>query len=375
MELNITHLGDAEVITNSLPDKSLNCIVTSVPYYRLRDYKVKGQIGLENTPTQYIRKLVKVFRAAKAKLRDDGTLWINIGDTYYGGRTQPGGGGHNGKAMRSGTPPKKPKVKGMVPKNLIGIPWKLAFALQADGWILRQDIIWHKSNAMPESVVDRCTKAHEYIFLFSKKKKYYFDQESIMQDVTLATIARMSQDQDNQRGSDRAIGKENGPMKSVASWKGSSFTTGRTGEMAEEGRRLRSSGNKRRKNGSERDCPEGSGSNVCSSVPWEGFKANKRSVWTVATAKTSGDHYATFPEELIVDCIKAGCPVDGVVYDPFHGSGITGIVCTKLGRNYVAAELSPRFIHEENKLRYRELGMFAFNYKPAENGQSETGLQ
>jgi DNA modification methylase len=272
--------------------------VTSPPYFGLRDYGHEGQIGLEQTPEEYIAAMVEVFRCVKDVLADDGTLWLNIGDSYAGsgkgrnadGSHQDGGKQGTNKGTIVGTLVKTeaPECK---PKDLIGIPWMLAFALRADGWYLRQDIIWHKPNPMPESVRDRCTKAHEYIFLLSKSEKYFFDSEAMKEPVAASTAARLSQDIDNQCGSDRVPGKTNGPMKAV----GNSETR------------------------------------------------NRRSVWTVTTKPYKGAHFATFPPDLITPCILAGAPAGGVVLDPFMGSGTTAQVSIQHGRQYLGCELNPEY--------------------------------
>ena len=277
--------------------------VTSPPYFGLRDYGVDGQIGLEPTPDEYIAAMVEVFRCVRDVLADDGTLWLNIGDSYATGtkadRQQsknPGVGANRPEAQNSvgriGNPP------GCKTKDLIGIPWMLAFALRADGWYLRQDIIWHKPNPMPESVRDRCTKAHEYIFLLSKSQKYYFDSEAIKEPVADSTVQRLSQPTlSQQRGSDRVPGKSNGNMKAV----------GRAD-----------------------------------------FR-NRRSVWTVATRPYKGAHFATFPPALIEPCILAGSRSGDIVLDPFMGSGTTAQVAVDLGRRYIGCELNPEYqkLHEE----------------------------
>jgi DNA modification methylase len=315
-----------------LSDKSVNCCVTSPPYFGLRDYGTSNQIGLEDSPEEFVKSLVSVFRELKRVLMDDGTLWLNLGDSYA-----------------------NDKLKGFKQKDLIGIPWRVAFALQEDGWYLRQDIIWNKPNPMPESVTDRCTKSHEYIFLLSKSKKYYYDYQFIMQKVALATIGRISQNLDSQHGSERVPGKTNGNMKAVASWKGSGFENGKTAAAINNGRK---SGNKYPKTAKERGCSDNTGSNVCGSVPWEGLKANKKSVWTVSTKPFKEAHFATFPEYLIVDCIKAGCPIDGIVLDPFMGAFTTALVSRKLGRNYIGFETNPDYIKIGEKRLEKELGLF-----------------
>jgi DNA modification methylase len=319
---------------NQLPDQCIQCVVTSPPYYGLRDYGMEDQIGLEDTPEEYIEKMVRVFQEVRRVLKDDGTLWLNIGDSYARNGGTKGGGNRKMMYMeaqrRMTTAPANLKEK-----DLIGIPWMLAFALRADGWYLRQDIIWSKPNPMPESVTDRCTKSHEYIFLLSKSQKYFYNHEAIKTPVVDSSIDRLKQSNiDNQNGSDRVPGKVNGNMKAV------------------------SSGNKHRKVGSERGCPEDSGSNVCASVPWEGVMANKRSVWTVTTKPFKEAHFATFPEDLIVDCIKAGSKEEDLILNPFMGAGTTAIVARKLNRNYVGFELNPTYVEICERRLYNELGMF-----------------
>lgn len=309
---------------NCLPDKLAHTCITSPPYYGLRDYGVDGQIGLENTPEEYIENLVCVFREIKRVLRDDGTLWLNIGDGYAG--SGKGSAYYPESALNA----KQGTNKGMLgsaktknvgfgkckPKDLIGIPWMLAFALRADGWYLRQDIIWSKSNAMPESVKDRCTKAHEYIFLLSKSPKYYFDAEAIAEPVAESTIKRLSQDIDSQKGS-ALPGKTNGNMKAAAPrYGGKKYTA--TPDVFN-----------RTKSG-----------NCYDYKPMR----NKRSVWNVSTAKFKGAHFATFPEKLIKPCVLAGCPAGGVVLDPFFGSGTTGVVAKKLNRGFVGIEINGDYV-------------------------------
>ena len=311
--------GDCREVLKTLPDNSINMCVTSPPYYGLRNYKTavwsggdptcehiekvaahggeradrdqagntfyyKGtcqkcgatsedhQIGLEETPEEYIAQFVEVFREVRRTLRDDGTLWVNIGDSYYNYRSGTAfvkqSVAKTNQDLPTHSPSRNNKLEGLKSKDLIGIPWMLAFALRADGWYLRQDIIWHKPNPMPESVKDRCTKAHEYIFLLSKSKNYYFDHEAIREP----TVA------DN--------------------------------DMRQ-----------------------------------------KRSVWTVNTKPYREAHFATFPTELITPCIQAGCPKDGMVLDPFGGSGTTGYVADKLGRNATLIELNPQYIEiAENRI-------------------------
>ena len=289
--------GDCLEVLKSLPDGIINTCITSPPYFGLRDYGVDGQIGLEETPDQYVAKLVEVFREVRRVLRDDGTLWLNLGDSYASVHT----GGHKSAKSTVGAnkvgiqeirqTKAKPNSYGLKEKDIIGIPWRVAFALQADGWYLRQDIIWHKPNPMPESVTDRCTKAHEYIFLLSKSARYFFDAD--------------------------AIKEPNSPTSQM----GGRFTGNKKSEQTGNGH---------------------SGLKVQDNT-WNG--RNRRSVWTVTTKPFKEAHFATFPEDLIKPCILAGCPENGVVYDPFMGAGTTAYVSKKLGRHFLGSELNPEYIN------------------------------
>lgn len=313
-----------------LADKSVNCVVTSPPYWGLRDYGVSGQIGLEGTPEQYTESMVQVFREVKRVLRDDGTLWLNLGDSYAGGSGCHAGGSDkqnsNGGATNSFIPTKT--GDGLKQKDLIGIPWRVAFALQADGWYLRSDIIWAKPNPMPESVTDRPTKAHEYIFLLSKSARYYYDAEAIKEPCKKSSMDRLGQDVDSQAGSTRANGgqKTNGAMKAVV-FGGNKKNGGRTYSGKEWNPTMAGGaiGIEDRKH-----------------APYPG--ANKRTVWTVSTYSYSGAHFATYPPALIEPCILAGCPVGGIVLDPFFGSGTTGEVATLHNRRFIGLELNPKYI-------------------------------
>lgn len=321
--LNRVHFGDCLETLRRMPSGIVNTCITSPPYFGLRDYGHPGQIGLESSPEEFIAKLVEVFREVRRVLRDDGTCWVNIGDSYCHTavvRWAPG---------RDNT---KPKVK-----DLIGVPWMLAFALRADGWYLRQEIIWNKPNPMPESVTDRCTKAHESLFLLAKSTSYYCDMEAIREPVAPATVERLSQDLDSQQGSLRVPGKTNGPMKAVGKLsRRDSFD--RSGNAVSEhvlpGQAY--SQHRARDHDPEPD----------------GFR-NKRSVWTIATKPYSGAHFATFPEDLIEPCILAGAPAGGVVLDPFMGSGTTAAVATRLGRQWIGCELNPDY---ESLQRERLIG-------------------
>lgn len=320
MNINVIYNSGCLSGLKNIPDNSIDCCVTSPPYYNLRDYGHEDQIGLEKTPEEYIQKLVDVFREVKRVMKNDGTLWINIGDSYNGsgkaGNNPNYWGKHTafGKLANKSTFGYPVKVTSCKPKDLIGIPWMLAFALRADGWYLRQDIIWSKPNPMPESVTDRCTKSHEYIFLLSKSRKYYFDSESIQQTASQSVKRR--------------IGKvENVGHKA--------FETANT--LSESNPMLRKSTTR------EYQYVD---------------KANKRSVWSVPTSACKDAHFAVFPPTLIVDCIKAGCPENGVVLDPFMGSGTTAIVSRKLNRNYIGFELNKDYVRLAENRIVKELGIF-----------------
>lgn len=298
--INKCHFGDCLETLQRMPDGIVNTCVTSPPYFGLRDYGHAGQIGLEPTPDEFIAKLVAVFREVRRVLKNDGCAWINMGDSYGQG------------------------------KQLLGIPWRLAFALQDDGWILRQEIIWAKPNPMPESVTDRCTKSHESIFLLAKSEKYYFDNGAIKEPAAPAAIARWSQDLEGQIGSERVPGKTNGNMKAVG---------GKGGKNAFRGQGHQRGGDNGPAN------REGRGMSEVGA----GDTRNKRSVWTVATTPYSGAHFATFPIRLIEPCILAGAPACGVVLDPFFGSGTTGQVAQNLGRKFIGCELNPAYKALQNE--------------------------
>jgi len=288
--------------------------VTSPPYFGLRDYGHPGQLGLEATPAEFVAAMVEVFGLVRELLSDDGVLWLNLGDSYSSG----------GRATRDTDD--KLSARGMDirpadgarPKNLLGIPWRVALALQEDGWNLRQDIIWHKPNPMPESVTDRCTKAHEYLFLLSKNERYYFDARAIAQPIAESSKERLAQPNlPNQAGSDRVPGKTNGNMKAV----GPRFGGNKYGDDDRE--------ESRTKSGNEYTGGDG--------------LANRRSVWTVPTVPYSGAHFATFPPALIEPCILAGSRSGDTVLDCFFGSGTTGEVAGNLGRNWIGCELNPDY--------------------------------
>lgn len=321
------YIGDCLSQLKELEDCSINCCVTSPPYYALRDYGNDLQIGLEETPEQYINKLVEVFNEVKRVLKDDGTLWLNIGDTYANNsHSNHNFDYENGRGSNNNNIVKTNIFNGDIKqKDLIGIPWMLAFALRANGWYLRQDIIWHKPNPMPESVKDRCTKSHEYIFLLSKSPSYYFDMESIREVATYQE--NRPSGVERERIFNYNSKRNNNPEaylidddKRYGTHKGIKF--GGNKYSLEEMKNFRTYSGKEYVN--------------------TGFR-QKRDVWSVAPSRYKGAHFATFPEELITPCILAGCPIDGVVLDPFSGSGTTGVACVHQDRKYIGIELNEEY--------------------------------
>lgn len=325
-------IGDCLQLLRELPDQSVHCCVTSPPYFGLRDYGVEGQIGLEETPAEFVARLVEVFREVHRVLRIDGTCWVNMGDSYasVAGGYAPSGSKGKHDTVSSATRGavlhgrRRNPPNGLKHKDLMGIPWRLAFALQEDGWYLRQDIIWRKPNPMPESVTDRCTKAHEYLFLLSKSRKYYFDQEAIAEPLAPTSIERLAQENwEKQQGSDRVPGKTNGAMKAVGGSRRNSFARETKYSAGDHGQK-----------GQHRpDRPDVDYSD----------KRNKRSVWDVPTGGFKGAHFATFPPDLIRPCILAGSPRNGLVLDPFGGAATTALVAMQEGRRAILTELNPEY--------------------------------
>lgn len=291
------HVGDNRAVLPTLPDQSIHCIVTSPPYWGLRDYGHDGQIGLEQTPEQYVAEMVAVFRECRRVLRDDGTLWLNLGDSYATG-SKGNEGGSDKQRSNVGSSFEAPLLEhGLKTKDLVGIPWRVAFALQADGWYLRSDIIWAKPNPMPESVTDRPTKSHEYLFLLAKSPTYYFDADAVREDAIHAG---------------RVV-------------KASDPATAKNGQKGQYGATAAGF--------TQHDTVVGTGRNI-------------RTVWTIAIQPYPGAHFATFPPKLVEPCIKAGCPEGGVVLDPFGGSGTTAMVAQSLSRKAVLIELNPSYIDQ-----------------------------
>ncbi len=302
MRKEMIYTGNCLDILPTLDAESVQCCVTSPPYWGLRDYGVDGQLGLEKTPEEYVAKMVEVFREVRRVLKKGGTCWINLGDSYASSppgnkdnKTTDTDGVYNRRLDRQlghgedkGKIWHKPKDMGLKPKDLVGIPWRVAFALQADGWYLRQDIIWNKPNPMPESVTDRCTKAHEYIFLLTKSARYYYDAEAVKEENITGP-----------RGREKFNGESAVDTK-LRGW-GSHCGTYETGR-------------------------------------------NRRSVWTITTKPFKEAHFATFPPEIPEICIKAGSRAGDTILDPFAGAGTTGLVAEKLGRKFVGIELNPEYV-------------------------------
>lgn len=311
--------GDALTVLRTLTDKSCRCCVTSPPYFNLRDYGVPGQIGLEPTMQEYIARLVEVFAEVKRVLTDDGTLWVNIADSYgqnfrWGNKEKAS----NKQMSNRGTVAfmDKSKKMNLPAKNLMGIPWRLAFALQDSGWILRQDIIWSKSNCMPESVRDRCTKSHEYIFLFAKRQRYYFNSEAILEPAVGFNNEPIA-------GSVGAFGQAQSRRRKGNSktFRGGKYTAQNTFDNSRELSR-----------NSHGNCENNTG------------KRRMRSVWNMATtASGSVTHYAKFPNELAERCILCGTAEGDIVLDPFVGSGTTCRVANRYGRQYIGIDLNPAY--------------------------------
>lgn len=354
--LNRCHFGDCrDTMRRMVADGvRVQCIVTSPPYWGLRDYGVDGQIGLEPTLPEFLAQLVEVFDLCRQLLADDGTLWLNMGDSYAsnaGGYDATGSrGATSNPSISAGTMAavvknrRRVPATGLKPKDLIGQPWRLAFALQDAGWWLRQDIIWSKPNPMPESVRDRCTKSHEYLFLMTRSERYYFDQDAVLEPASPNTLARLAQDVANQTGSTRANGggKTNGNMKAVG--RGSSGVGFGHGYDANPKPRSRRDSFKREDSKREQAIP---GQSVGTHRPeraeseWDVSRRNRRSVWTIPTQAYSGAHFATFPEALVEPCVLAGTRPGDIVFDPFFGTGTTGRVALRLGRQFIGCELNP----------------------------------
>ena len=300
MEFDTIFCGDALDVLRTLPDDSVHCCITSPPYYALRDYGMDGQIGREDTPAQYVARLTDVFSEVRRVLRPNGTLWLNIADTYCGTSSKgdhldpKNPSGRNGQRVSLAQ-----RVENVKAKDMLGIPWMLAFALRDHGWYLRSDIIWQKANPMPESCKDRPSRCYEHIFLLAKSRKYYFNAEAIAEPVAESTPMRMR----------RKFGKNK-------------YSAGIPGQAHQHLNDYRPNGY------AEEDIP---------------LLRNKRDVWQINSVPYKGAHFAAYPPKLVETCLLAGCPPDGIVLDPFLGSGTTAAVAKQMGRHYIGIELNPDY--------------------------------
>lgn len=348
LETNIIHNMNCLEGLKMLPDDSIDCCVTSPPYFGLRNYGHDEQIGMEGTPEQFVEKLVQVFHEVKRVLKPEGTLWLNLGDSYngYPANVKRGGelSGKNQHARQFKESGYGLAVKNLKPKDLIGIPWMVAFALRADGWYLRQDIIWAKKNCMPESVTDRCTKSHEYIFMLTKSQKYFYDQEAIKEPAIYDVDGTGTQAR-KARQKDEAKSLPTAERAGIRQFKDASKMNGKHKSEKQRGHSRRHDGFNDRWD------------NMTKEEQCTGMR-NKRDVWTISPAQFPEAHFATFPEEIPAICIKAGCPKEGIVLDPFMGAGTTALVANKLDRNYIGFELNKDYISIATKRLHSELGMF-----------------
>ncbi len=322
------HQGDCIDEMDWIPNRSVQCCVTSPPYFGLRDYGHDGQIGLEDSPDAYVKKMVDVFREVHRTLRDDGVLWLNLGDSYSSNGTtrwpnssDAYGNGYGKAGAWKGGEHIRPKGGGLAPKQLIGIPWRVAFALQADGWYLRQDIIWHKPNPMPESVTDRCTKAHEYLFMLTKSARYYFDNEAIKEPAKVYSGRAATFDRSGNAVSAHVIQGQSAAQHRKR--------TAKPGKNEASGKATYDGFNDRWNKSTEDETPSA---------------RNRRSVWTIATRPYKGAHFATYPTALIEPCVLSGSRPGDLVLDPFGGSGTTAEVALKNGRRAVLCELNPDYV-------------------------------
>lgn len=348
--------GDALMTLRQLPSGIAHCCVTSPPYWNQRDYGVPGQIGLEATIEEYVARMVEIFAEVKRVLRPDATLWLNLGDAYandgkWGGSTS----GKHAQGLHGETSIGRNKRRtGLPPKSLIGLPWRVVFALQEAGWILRSDIIWHKLNPMPESVGDRPTRAHEYIFLLSASVCYYYDAAAIREPLaekTYTTFGSKHRPQGNdalgQVKSDnwgRTVGERKPKVwKTPAGWDTSTGDGGH-GSFHRNGRAQGAQRSDKQRGHSRRHAGFNDRWDAMSKEQQQSLGANKRDVWSLGTYAFPGAHFATFPPKLIEPCILAGCPSGGLVLDPFFGAGTTGVVARRHSRHYLGVELNPAYV-------------------------------
>ena len=312
--------GDALESLRGLPADSVDCCVTSPPYFGLRDYGVEGQMGLEPTPEAFVQAMVEVFREVRRVLKPGGTLWLNLGDSYArnGGTGECGPNAQVGSTKRGVQERNTKAPAGLKPKDLVGIPWRVAFALQSDGWYLRQDIIWHKPNPMPESVTDRCTKSHEYLFMLTKGPRYFYDAEAVKEP----SVSDHGSGNGFKRDARLSFRDENGVRGNEQPWVSGNRKALRN--QVESRHRSQIVGGQ-----SLQAFPDG--------------KRNRRDVWTIPTKPYKGAHFAVMPEALVEPCILAGCPSGGLVLDPFTGSGTVGAVAVRHFRRFIGIELNPAY--------------------------------
>lgn len=325
-------VGDVREKLRELPDGTVQCVVTSPPYWGLRNYGVDGQIGLESSPEEYVETLVGIFRDVRRILKDNGTLWLNLGDSYNGYMAN-----QRASSISANNQHARPvfesghgrRTKTLKQKNLVGIPWRVALALQADGWYLRCDIIWAKPNHMPESVKDRPTRSHEYVFLLSKRERYYYDADAISEPA----VSMAAQIEHEYTGLGlkeyEAAGVQN-PSSVKARIIRNARAKHRQTDPQSAGHRIIDNVARARSEGAPHDAPFG-------------ITKNCRSVWTIKTQPSPDAHFATFPEALPERCIKAGSRIGDVVADPFCGSGTTGQIAIQLGRSFIGVELKPEY--------------------------------
>lgn len=372
--MNKVLTGDVREKLLEIPDGSIQMCVTSPPYWGLRDYGHPGQIGLEKTPEEYVAIMVEVFREVRRVLKKDGTLWLNLGDSYAGSgmgaanypesaseKQLSNHGSTTAKGRGGYVPP------GLKPKDLVGIPWMVAFALRFDGWYLRSDIIWHKPNSMPESVTDRPTKAHEYIFLLTKSAKYYYDADAIAEPVVASTLAEIEAGYAGEQTKDYAAAGAQNPSdvkRRIIEGKRKRVFGGAN---KHDGYRTRIHSGKEwnpKMGGGGSSFAGHSGNLKANGEPICEPTRNKRSVWTVTTKGFAGAHFATFPPDLILPCIRAGSKEGDTVLDPFVGSGTTLEVAERLGRNSIGIELNEKYVREIIEPRMAKVNPL-FSVEPA----------
>lgn len=355
-------IGDCLTVLPTLAAKSAQCCITSVPYWWMRDYGVEGQLGLEASLDEWLSNQVRVFRLVREALRDDGTLWLNVGDAYSDSGRGPnvnsslsGGQRWQDQTRKIGRRPSTPGIK---PKDLIGMPWELALALRRDGWYLRNDIIWRKPNVAPESAADRCTREHEYVFLFSKSRQYHFDGDAIAEPASKNTDARAAK---------KPVGLIEAPPGTTpqSRARGAHWPTVANHQHGPGGHstiaRARGVNPKAAAVDGDRRGPRPrANASFSASVVEVTETRNARTVWTIPNVPSiDSEHFAAFPPELARRCIAAGCPVGGLVLDPFGGTGTVGEVALKMGRRAILIELNPKYAKQAHKRLHDRVPLFA----------------